>query len=524
MYANDLKRICLLLSILAVIGWSFSCDTQAAQIASQQQGEGEQASKPAVFSFSSGIRNDSSGMGTIDSTDTTSDGNYPEGSKIGVKAVPVEGNYFSGWYDATQDGNLVSIEPTYSFDLTNDTALYAGFAKTIHTFGVKKVALNSGEGDVAIVNATLDGRYAYGREITVTATPHISSNFIGWFDAEKDGNLLSKEVVYTHKLVKDTVIYAIFEKKVFNVFSGLSKDGSGKGGVNNNFNGRYSYGTSFRFEAVADKGSAFVGWYDSISGGNLLSTNWYYVVSVESDVLVYARFELDPPIYFDDIALEIAVRNEINKKSGQLTKYDAYRVKNLKYDPVASGTLAIKSLKGIENLKFLSELNLNYCYITDLSPLLSLDKLTGLNLTNCEISDISLLAQMPELMVIRLEGNKIADITALSKITSVFFLDLSRNSITDLSPLKQLGKLSILDLDGNNITDISVLESLSELSLVNLRWNSQITSFEPLLKNVGFGGGDRLELNAKSNYSPAIQREINTLKLKGVTLVLSDYK
>jgi internalin A len=125
-------------------------------------------------------------------------------------------------------------------------------------------------------------------------------------------------------------------------------------------------------------------------------------------------------------------------------------------------------------LSSMTELDLFYNKITDISPLGSLTNLTTLNLSYNRISDISFLGSLTNLTTLDLSFNQITDISFLGSLTNLTTLFIWENQITDISSLGSLTNLSILDLCINQITDISFLGSLTNLSILGLSSN-QIT-------------------------------------------------
>lgn len=79
------------------------------------------------FDFFVGISTDGTGEGVIDNENSTANGTYDEGTTINTMAVPNEGYEFVGWFDSDTEGNLISEENPYSFQLSPDVSLYGKF-------------------------------------------------------------------------------------------------------------------------------------------------------------------------------------------------------------------------------------------------------------------------------------------------------------------------------------------------------------------------------------------------------------
>jgi internalin A len=136
-------------------------------------------------------------------------------------------------------------------------------------------------------------------------------------------------------------------------------------------------------------------------------------------------------------------------------------------------------------LSSMTELEISFYQITDISVLGSLTNLTTLNLRGNRITDISVLGSLTNLTTLYLRENQITDISALRSLTNLTTLYLRENQITDISALGSLTNLTTLDLYNNQITDISFLGLLTNLTTLDL-YNNQITdiSFLGLLTNL----------------------------------------
>lgn len=134
---------------------------------------------------------------------------------------------------------------------------------------------------------------------------------------------------------------------------------------------------------------------------------------------------------FSDINIEVTIRNQINKLTGEITKGDLKSIKSLRI-----WNTEITSLKGIEQLESLEELDISSAGITDISLLQNLKNLKKLNLY----------------------GNNILDISELSKLSNLEYLNLRCNSnLKDISALTNLVKLKELYITNTNVDNISPL-------------------------------------------------------------------
>jgi len=141
----------------------------------------------------------------------------------------------------------------------------------------------------------------------------------------------------------------------------------------------------------------------------------------------------------------------------------------------------IFDLSPLSELTNLTELHLqhNLLYLGDLSPLSNLTNLERLNLGHNRIRDLSSLSELTSLTRLTLNSNIISDLSPMEGLTNLKALDLSWNIISDISPLSELMNLSELDLSVNDINDLSPLSELTNLSSLNLNYN-QISDLAPL--------------------------------------------
>ena len=125
------------------------------------------------------------------------------------------------------------------------------------------------------------------------------------------------------------------------------------------------------------------------------------------------------------------------------------------YDGIIYGSIVkdITEIKGLENLKGLPILLLDYNEITEIKGLENLTNLRELGLGNNWITEIKGLSNLTNLQLLDLSQNEIKEIKGLDTLTNLEELDLSSNSITKLKGLENLTNLQKIDLSGNPIRD-----------------------------------------------------------------------
>ena len=108
----------------------------------------------------------------------------------------------------------------------------------------------------------------------------------------------------------------------------------------------------------------------------------------------------------------------------------------------------------MDALTSLTELDLAYNSISDVTALGALTSLTELYLTHNSISDAAALGALTSLMELYLAHNSISEVTALGALTSLTDLDLAGNSISDAAALGALTSLWSLHLGNNSIREL----------------------------------------------------------------------
>lgn len=220
-----------------------------------------------------------------------------------------------------------------------------------------------------------------------------------------------------------------------------------------------------------------------------------------------------------------------------------YFAKNtLQFNCVASGLfIQISDISPLNGLAKLQELSLAGNQINDISPLSGLTKLQRLYMGGNWITDIIPLSGLAELQVLgwgwhnNWQENQISDISPFSSLTKLRKLYLIGRQISDISPLANLTDLEVLFLDNSGITSISALQGLKKIGQgewvgwspyrpngvkihLGLSFN-QISDISPLVKNLGIGEGDGVDLRRNPLNDKAYSVHIPTLEKRGVTVL-----
>lgn len=98
-----------------------------------------------------------------------------------------------------------------------------------------------------------------------------------------------------------------------------------------------------------------------------------------------------------------------------------------------------KWINGLEHPEEITEVDLSWADVTDISPLAALTELRSLNLlNNLDLTDITPLAKLSKLTDLNLSGTLVKNIKPLSALTELRSLILDCEELRDISPLEGL--------------------------------------------------------------------------------------
>ena len=104
-----------------------------------------------------------------------------------------------------------------------------------------------------------------------------------------------------------------------------------------------------------------------------------------------------------------------------------------------------------------------------------LEKMTKLFLESSKLTSVKSLEKLTQLTYLGLLDNQLTDVKGLEKLTQLKVLFLSHNELTDVKGLEKLTQLKELDLVGNQLTSVKGLEKLAKLTSLNLKDNPNLT-------------------------------------------------
>ena len=198
-------------------------------------------------------------------------GTYNQGQSCTVTATANNGYTFNNW---TENGNVVSNNASYTFNVTGNRTLVANFQA--QTYTINAVASPNYGGTV-----TGGGTFNYGQTCTLTATPATGYAFVRW---TKNGTQVSTNAIYTFTVTESATYQAHFELQSFTITATANPTNGGTvtGG------GTYNYNQSCTLEATPNSGYIFVNW---TKNGTQVSTNATYTFTVTESASYVANFQ-----------------------------------------------------------------------------------------------------------------------------------------------------------------------------------------------------------------------------------------
>lgn len=185
-------------------------------------------------------------------------------------------------------------------------------------------------------------------------------------------------------------------------------------------------------------------------------------------VKIYSDAILSSPgiVNIIDENFRIVIREHLNKPTGDIINTELDTITK-----IYARNRNIENIYGIEFCLNLNTLDIGENSISDLVPLITLNKLSILKADNNIISYMEPFLWLGGLTNLYLNNNTLPSIDVLSHLKYLTTLFLNNTTIQDISPLSNLLNLRYLTLSGNpidNFEPIGNIDSLNTLELVNL--------------------------------------------------------
>ena len=204
----------------------------------------------------------------------TGGGTFNQGQSCTVQATANAGYTFTNW---TENGNVVSTQANYTFNVTGNRTLVANFQAQPQQYTINVSANPTNGGSV-----TGGGSYDQGTNCTVRATANTGYTFTNWTE---NGNVVSTQASYTFTVNGNRTLVANFTQQQFTITATANPNNGGT--VSGS--GTFTYGQSCTLTATPATGYNFVRW---TKNGQQVSTNATYTFSVTESATFVAQFQL----------------------------------------------------------------------------------------------------------------------------------------------------------------------------------------------------------------------------------------
>jgi len=150
---------------------------------------------------------------------------------------------------------------------------------------------------------------------------------------------------------------------------------------------------------------------------------------------VVAWVGCSPTVEIADPIVEKAIREQLKKPTGELTKADLEKVTELELD-----RKQLTSVKGLEKLTQLESLHLPHNKLTNVKGLENLTQLKELPLDDNQLTSVKGLEKLTQLEGLWLPRNQLTDVKGLEKLTRLTELDLMDNPDLTKAQIDELKK------------------------------------------------------------------------------------
>ena len=148
-------------------------------------------------------------------------------------------------------------------------------------------------------------------------------------------------------------------------------------------------------------------------------------------------------------------------------------LQSLEYLNLADNTL--RNISILSSMPLLREVNLQHNALSDLSALSNLNNLSKLDVSNNDLSSIAPICTLKNLNQLRVDNNNLVSLSGISNLNSLTLFTASYNALTDVSDLAGCVALQTVDISNNALTDITSLSVLKNLAYFTFKYN-QVTA------------------------------------------------
>ena len=199
----------------------------------------------------------------------------------------------------------------------------------------------------------------------------------------------------------------------------------------------------------------------NIFGGNKVLRNEFigkFAEDLTDDWLEKNSYDKTEVEISDPVLREIILKSYDADGDGKISKSELFSLEEMECK-----SAGIKDLKGLEQAKFLSYVNLNNNEIGDLTPLSGLKNLQEISLISNKIQDISSLST-EKLQRVYLDNNKIRDISVLEDCSDLRELSVQNNKIESVPDFSKMSNLRLYQETNNRREPVNIFGGNSALA------------------------------------------------------------
>ena len=234
---------------------------------------------------------------------TNGAGNYNAGSSVTVTANANAGFTFLNW---TENGNVVSANPSYQFMLTADRNLVAHY----NPIPASQLTLALSANPTVGGNTNGAGSFNAGSSVTVTAAANTGYTFTNWTEGNQ---VVSTSASYTFALNDSKTLVANFAIKTYTL-TVTAANGTVAKSLDQ---ARYNHGSTVQLTATPNPGFTFTSWSgDAVGDTNPLT------VTMNADKNITANFTAIPPVV-NAYTLTVTAANGTVVKNPNQPNYNA---------------------------------------------------------------------------------------------------------------------------------------------------------------------------------------------------------
>ncbi|MCQ2958755.1 MAG: InlB B-repeat-containing protein [Bacteroidales bacterium] len=194
-------------------------------------------------------------------------GLYEENTTVTVNAMPSEKYIFDSWTD--KDGNVLSTNASYTFELADDVELFAHFERVYVKFDIEVSSADESKGMV-------EGSKKYTEEdvVVVKAVPSQGYRFLQWLE---NGEVVSTSEEYSFICDSKRDLVAEFQK----IYTVSIADFEG-GTVRGLENGIFDENSTITLAVTVDEEHKFVAWRNA-EDSSIVSSSAVYTFVADAD-------------------------------------------------------------------------------------------------------------------------------------------------------------------------------------------------------------------------------------------------